>query len=287
MKKRTTSTDIENWRTERFLYHRFRLLAINQFKWSGLPETIQERHIESVLFDEGRVLFFEDKELGLLCLPAMEGTGVNVYGDPLHYSASGFNKTFHDIKLDKCVLIENNKLRMPTFLAVDYFVNQLYEVVRTRDTNIKTLKAPFFVVCDDKNVMTYKKIMEEIEKNNVAVFGDKSFNIDEAIKVFQTGVKPLTTELTDTYHDIMNEALTYLGINNANTDKKERLITSEADSNNQFIDSCASMFLEARQRACEEINKKFGLNMSVELRTPRIQEGGEDDADIEKSDLDE
>ena len=71
---------------------------------------------------------------------------------------------------------------------------------------------------------------------------------------------------------------TYLGINNANTDKRERLITSEADSNNQFIDSCGAMFLEARQRACEEINKKFGLNIKCELRTTREQsadpEGG-------------
>jgi len=287
MKKRTTSTDIDNWRTERFLYHRFKMLAINQFKWNGLPETIQERHIEHVLFDEGRVLFFEDKTDGLFCLPAMEGLGVNVYGDPLHYTATGFNRTFKNIPLDKCVLIENNKLRMPTFLAIDYFVNQLYEIIRTRDTNIKTLKAPFFVVCDDKSVLTYKKLMEEIEKNNFAVFGDKSFNIEDAIKVFQTGVKCLTAELTDVYHDIMNEALTYLGINNANTDKRERLITSEADSNNQFIDSCASMFLEARQRACEEINKKFGLTVSVELRTPRIEEAEEGEIDnVDKSEHD-
>lgn len=278
-KKRTTSTDIDNFRAERFLYHRFKLLAINQFKWTGLPETIEERHIERVLFEEGKVLFFEDKELGLLCLPVMEGMGLNVYGDPLHYNANGFGQSFNHIPLDKCTLIENNKLRMPTKIAVDYFVNQLYEVVRTRDTNIKTLKAPFFVVCDDKSVLTYKKLMEEIESNNFAVFGDKSFNVAEAVQVFQTGVKPLTAELTDTYHDIMNEALTYLGINNANTDKRERLITSEAESNNQFIDSCASMFLEARQRACEDINKKFGLNISVELRCPRAQEGGDDGLD--------
>ena len=167
---------------------------------------------------------------------------------------------------------------MPTALAVSYFVDQLYEVVRTRDVNLQTLKAPFFIVSEDKTVLTFKKILEEIMANNVAVFGDKSYDIDKAIKVFQTGVKPITGELTDLYHDIMNEALTYLGINNANTDKRERLITSEADSNNQFIDSCGAMFLEARQRACEEINKKFGLNIKCELRTTREQsadpEGG-------------
>ena len=270
-KQRTTNTDITNLKTEHFLYYRFKMLALNQFKWTGLPETIEERHIESVLFDEGKVLFFEDKTRGLLCLPCFEGLGVNVYGDPLKYTATGFGETFKNIPRKECVLIENNKLRMPTSLAVSYFVDQLFEVVRTRDVNLQTMKAPFFIVTEDKSVLTFKKILEEIMKNNVAVFGDKSFNIEEAVKVFQTGVKPMTGELTDLYHDIMNEALTYLGINNANTDKRERLITSEADSNNQFIDSCASMFLEARQRACEEINKKFGLNIKCELRVTREQ----------------
>lgn len=268
MKKRTTTTDVDNIITESFLYKRFELLALNTFKWTGLPETIEERHIERVLFHEGKALFFEDKLDGFLCLPCGFGQGVNVYGDPLSYHATGFN--YHKkVPASDAVLIENNKLRMPTQLAIFYFAKQLYELVRTRDVNVKTLKAPFIVACDDKNVLTMKKILEEIDSNNFAIFGDKSFNLEEAVKVLQTGVKCLTAELTDAYHDIMNEALTYLGINNANTDKRERLITSEAESNNQFIDSCAEMFLEARKRACEAINDKFGLNISVELRNQR------------------
>lgn len=279
-KKRTTGADVENIRANHFLYKRFELLALNTFKWEGLPDTIQERHIERVLFNEGQALFFKDAALGLLCLPCMDGGRLNVYGDPLTYNAHGYgNASFRDIALENCVLIENNKLRMPTAFAIEYFSDQLFEIVRTRDVNIKTLKAPFFIVCDDKSVLTYKKIMEEIDNNAVAVFGDKSFNIDDAVKVFQTGAKCLTAELTDTYHDVMNEALTYLGINNANTDKRERLITSEAESNNQFIDSCAGMFLEARQRAAKEINKKFGLNISVDYRTKREPEGGIDNVE--------
>ena len=267
-KKRTTTTDVDNIITESFLYERFRLLALNQFKWTGLPETIEERHIERLLFDEGRALFFEDKLNGLLCLSCDYGDRLNVYGDPTYYRATGFNYS-KKLPVDECVLIENNKLRMPTRKAILYFVNQLYEVIRTRDVNIRTLKAPFIITADDKSILTLKKVMEEIDNNNFAIFGDKSYNLQEAIAVFQTGVKCLTGELTDVYHDIMNEALTYMGINNANTDKRERLITSEAESNNQLIDSCAEMFLEARQRACERINAMFGLNVSVELRTSR------------------
>lgn len=276
-KKRLTATDADNILTEHFLTDRFALLALNKFEWEGLPPTIQERHIERVLYDEGKALFFVDPELGPLCLPCM-GIGANVYGDPTAWHVNGFG--YHrTIDIDKGVLIENNKLWMPTKKIVTYFVNQLYEVIRTRDVNIKTLKRPFFIKTDQKNELTVKNMLSRIEDNEWAVFGDKNMGLDNAVEVFQTGVQCLTTELTDTYHDILNEALTYLGINNANTDKRERLITSEADANNQLIDSCADLFLESRERACKFINERFGLNVSVKIRTERegVREEGKPD----------
>ena len=66
--------------------------------------------------------------------------------------------------------------------------------------------------------------------------------------------------------NILNECLTFLGINNANTDKRERLVTNEVDSNNEMIQINSDVMLETRKQACEEINKMFGLNISVERR---------------------
>lgn len=263
--KRVTKTDVVNVLTEHFLYKRFKLLALNMFKWTGLEALgIEERHIENWLFDEGQCVVFKDKYYGLMCLKGM-GIGQNILEDPTSYRVTG-NKYTKEVPADKCVLVENNKLRMPTHEVIVYFTNQLYRTVRTRDVNVDTLKLPFVAACTDKNVLTAKKIMESIDNNEPCLVIDKDvMNIDD-IKILPTGVKPYTAELTDLYHDIMNEALTYLGINNANTDKKERLITSEADANNQLIECCSEMFLEARKRACEQINEMFGTNLSVELR---------------------
>ena len=268
-KIKADKNDLMNLLTESFLYDRFRLLMINQFKWSGLDElNIQERHIENYLFDNGHCLFFEDKTDGLICLPCF-GREQNIYGDFLKYDATGFNKTFEDIDAKNAVLIENNKLRMPTEKAVLYFVNQLYELARSKDVNIKQLKLQTLFTATDNNILTVKKIIDEIDKNNWAIVTDSSMQLEEIVKAVPTGVKCMTAELRDEYNATMNEALTYFGINNSNTDKRERLITDEANANNQFIDSCAAMFLEARERACDEINKKFSLNISVELRNKR------------------
>lgn len=273
--KKANKKDIDNFITESFLYDRFRLLMINQFKWTGLDEfNIQERHLENYLFDEGYCLFFEDKQYGLMCLPCQGDGKLNVYGDYTKYRAVGNNFSC-SVPSDKCVLIENNKLRMPTHKAVFYFVQRLYDLTRTMDVNVKQLRLQTVFSATDENALTVKKIIDEIDEYNWAIITDKkAINPEEIVKAVVTGVKPLTAELTDRYNAVMNEALTYFGINNSNTDKRERLITDEANANNQLIDSCAQMFLEARKRACEEINEKFGTNINVELRNKR-EEGGQ------------
>ena len=265
-RQKLTETDLDNLQTESFLFKRFELLALNQNKWDGLPETIEERYLERVLFYEGKAFMYNHPELGTLCLPCMGVGTPNVYGEYVRYRVMGFNFT-DEVDAKDGVLIENNKLRMPTAEVVKYFIDQLYEVKRSRDTNIKQLKVQCLFATTDKNLLTLKKIIEEIDNNNWAVIADKGvMNLEEVVKALPTGVKPMLAELTDCYHDILNEGLTYLGLNNANTDKKERLITDEANANNQLIESCGEMFLESRKRACEEINKKLGLNVSVDIR---------------------
>lgn len=261
--------DVENFITESFLYERFRLLMINQFKWCGLEDlTIQERHIENYLFDNGMCAFFIDKDYGPLCLPCAGEGGPNVVGDFVKYRVTGFNYS-KTLNVDECVIIENNKMRMPTHKAVMYFVDQLFHRKRSLDVNVKQLRLQSLFTATDKNVLTVQKIIDDIDEYNWAIVEDSSMATEDIVKAVQTGVKPLLAELRDDYNAVMNEALTYFGINNANTDKRERLITDEANANNQLIDSCCQMFMESRQRACEEINKKFGLNISVELRNKK------------------
>ena len=72
--------------------------------------------------------------------------------------------------------------------------------------------------------------------------------------------------------EIWNEALTYLGINNIMINKKERLITDEANSNNELINMNLQSFLTPRLEACKQFNKKYGLEgtdkeISVRVRS--------------------
>lgn len=269
-KKRQTLTDWLNNFTYRTIYNRFRLIATSAFTWDGLPEGMQERHIETLLFEHGRAAFFEDPNMGFFCLRADESGEVNVYGDHLYYTATGFNYT-RRLPVDSFVLVENNLLRLPTLDFVMFYAYKLTEIERTMDVNIKAVKTPTVFTCDDKDVLTWKRVFQQVDGNVPAIFADKNLNVD-AVKALATGAKFLGNELTDYKRSVENELLTLLGLNNLPTDKKERLITDEANSNNQLIQSFIDLQLDARIKAAEAINMKYGLSVSCKKRTELVVE---------------
>ena len=263
-RKRANLTDLLNNLTFRTLYDKYRLLSMNAFEWDGLPEGIKERHIERNLFRFGKAIFYRKPDHDLMCLEAQDGGNVNPYGDPLWYWACGFG--VHDkVEVDKCVIIENNMLRLPTHDFVMFYVNKLAEAERTMDVNVKANKTPVVVLCDDKDVLSFKNMFRQVDGNAPAIYADKALNID-GVQALDLKTKFLGNELMDYKHSIEADLLTFLGINNPAVDKKERLITDEANSNNQLIQSFFELQLEAWERACEEINKMFGLNISVKPR---------------------
>ena len=65
---------------------------------------------------------------------------------------------------------------------------------------------------------------------------------------------------------------TFLGINNANQDKRERLVASEVDANDEQVEQARFNMLDARLDACKLINDMFGLDISVKFRNDEVQQ---------------
>lgn len=263
-RKRANLSDLLNELTFYTIYNKYKELAVTAFEWEGLPDGIKPKFIEEYLYKNGKAIFFRDPKMSYMCLPCSEGTGVNPYGEPLYYIATGYgyNKTY---SVEDCVIIENNPLRLNTDDFIMFYVNKITEAERTMDVNVKSVKTPFVFTCDDKDLLTFKRIFQQIDGNTPAIFTDKGLNPD-AINVLQTGVKFLCNEVMDYKKSVDNELLTFLGYNNVAIDKKERVNVDEANSNNEVIEAFADLQLKSRQDAVKQINEKYGLSISVKRR---------------------
>lgn len=268
--KKMTETDIAmniNNLTYIDYLNRLKLIATSLFTWKGLDEVAgfgASRFLELVLYENGRACFVKDKEKGYLALRVNPSDKLNVYMLPEKVLAwsLGYNK---DYLFDDVIYIMNNNLEIPTSQSLQLFAYRLYETERTIDTNLIAQKTPVLIEGDTKTILTLKNVYMQYSGNTPFIFGNKQFDISNKLNVLKTDAPYLIDKLENHKHEIWNEALTYLGIDNANTDKKERLITSEVESNDDLINYYLNCFYKTRKDACDRINEKYGLNIELSL----------------------
>ena len=155
---------------------------------------------------------------------------------------------------------------------MELFALRLYEAERTADVNIKAQKTPILLLIDDKQRLTIENLYSQYDGNRPFIFGDKNNLSENQLKAIKTDAPFIADKIIDYKKEIWNEALTFLGINNIMIDKKERLITDEANSNNELINLNLQSYLVPRQEACRQFNEKFGLTgtdkeISVRVRS--------------------
>lgn len=246
-------------------YKRLRLLALSVFKWENLPESMNERFLEKCLYYQGIACFVHDEKLGFLNLRCLPSEQLNVYEEALKYTAFSinYNKTFDR---DNIVLVRNNYEQLPTDTTIQLFARRLFEAERTTDVNIKAQKTPVLIKCPEKQRLTLKNLYSQYDGNSPFIFGDKDLDVSE-FTVLNTNAPFVADKLAEYKRNIWNEALTFLGINNVETEKNERLVTDEVNANNNMIQLAAETMLLTRKQAAEEFNKKYGFNVSVSVRS--------------------
>ena len=261
---------------------RLKLVATSLFTWEGLDEVAgvgASRFLELALYENGRGVFFKDDELGYMALRVNPNDKFNVYMLPTKVICYSFEynkeKDFEDV-----VYIMNNNLQKPTLETLKLFAYRLYEVEATINVNLLAQKTPVLIEGDTKTILTLKNVYMQYSGNTPFIFGNKQYDLSNRLSVLKTDAPYLIDKLTLHKHEIINECLTFLGINNANTDKKERLITDEVNSNNQLINYYLNCFYKTRKQACDEINKKYGLNISIKINDDVL-----DLLDVKKEDV--
>ena len=270
-------------------YYLLKELAINMYKWEGLPDTIDERFLELTLFENGYGVYFNDDVIGNLFLQCTIGGQLNLYRIPINRMAySVGNNSYHKYLTEKdSVIVFNNYLHTTTHISIDMFAQKLYNISRTIDVNINAQKTPILITCDDKQKMTFKNAYQQYEGNEPFIFGYKGFD-KEAFQVLQTDAPFVADKLSIEKNRIWNEAMLFLGINNNNMDKKERQISDEVNSNLEQITMSRMVGLNSRKQGADQINRMFGTNISVEYNEELnkmytdLVSGGEQTEEVEE-----
>ena len=255
---------IENNYRLNLIYNKYKMLSLNMFRWEGLPETIESRHIENSLFNYGLCLIVDDKDLGFLSVPCNYGAYMNVNNIPTEVITCGFNyiKTFKYMRedKDKCQLILNNDLAIGNEQYIFDYAQRMFEVENCIRVNINQQKFPWFVNTTPNNKKTMETMFQKVLNGEPYILGSKE-QIGN-VEVLTLNTPYIADKLNEYKYELEREILSFHGLNN-NFEKKERLLVDEVNSNNDFIDRNVELMYRQRKLACEQMNKKFGWNVKV------------------------
>lgn len=292
--------DIENpnFDARRFYENKFFGLFLNAYKFNGISRQ-QERYLLKTLWKNGTIASFiiegtrteptlkqlltnssantlknvSESENGIICFVPYAPVYYNIQDEPsvvqlINIRGATFVPT-KNMKVNEDVVIGwAHSSHAPIRSLVMYYINKIVEVENTIDTNLFIHKMPRLIVVSPEDRHRVEDLMEAIERGEKKVFLE-SDDIQAIKNVLESGAN--TSYIIDKLYaykqSLENELLTFLGINNISMEKKERLITDEANANNQIINDSSECFLDALKDFCEEVKNVLGYEMSVEAKS--------------------
>ena len=261
---------------------RFKKIALSMFVWENLPESMSARYLEECLYYKGQAALLKDDEMGFINTQCCSNGQINIYGLPTSLNCYSFGyqadrKLYTGLKdenaqKDSCILVMNTWQKVPTAATLELFCKRLTEAQLTCDVNIKAQKTPILITVDETQRLTMENLYSQYDGSRPVIFGDKNQLQSGILKAINTEAPYIADTVTEYKKEIWNEALSYLGIQNIAVNKKERLVSDEANYNNELTNLNLQSFLIPRQEAAKQFNELFGLTgtdkeISVRVRS--------------------
>lgn len=256
------------------------------FEIQGAPDGWDVNYMKERIFLDGK-LCVTDTAMGVL--PLQTGVaGINVFNHPTTcVIANPVLGSFERLIDTDCALV---------LLQYDYgnawpMINRYAALLASCDGSIavnliNSRVAAIFGAENKKEAESYKLMYDQITEGKPGVFVGEAMAKKLSERLMYNRVKEsyIADQIENLKHQIMDDFLSDLGVENANTDKRERLITNEVESNYQEIRAGAEHWLDNINEGFTKANNLYNLNLRM-IRREWKREEVNDDVHVSESDL--
>lgn len=257
-----------------------KLMSVYEWK---MPEAWSKDYFLYTLYCWGYLAVFNTDKYGVI--PQQCGLyGWDIFYRPTHAIIT--NPLLTGIlqpKIDKqCVILKVQPDYCSPMDIVNYYAGLMALSTETATVNLINSKLSYVAFAGDHGeAETMKKMFDDVYGGEPAIVIDKALKKKDGTSNWQlfnqnVGQNYIVGNILDDLRKWENKFLTDIGINNANTEKKERLVVSEVEANDQETKTLASLWLEQMQESCEKVRNMFGIELSVDWREDVSRETGEE-----------
>ena len=248
-------------------YRALKTIAMSSIKWNNVPAGVDVRAIEYILLHFGCGGMFEESG-GLLFAQATFADMVNLYYNPnevmlcapsgqyWYRHAQPWGDALGIVHDPDCAVCWDNMLREPILLTIRTYAERLARYDYVMDMNIDAQLTPWVIAAPPEKGKQRSKLRGKLQRQD-QYWEVTDTGKDELPFVMQTGAEYVADKIQANKMMLVNEVLTFLGVDNTNVDKKERVQTAEVLSNNEMIMSMRESRIKAREQFCDTANMLF------------------------------
>lgn len=288
-------------RWKAFYFNQLQNIVYQMFEWRNLPKTIEPRFVERFLHSDGHIAFWDHPLIGKMAFSG-SFTEISPYQEPLRFQSNilttlpQFNQVSFDLHtyidnieqsrdLNKGVFCSNmfshlggsNGLTLmggvshqitTSLEAVDLYSTLLADNKTAYIVATQQLKIPFILKVDQNHLLSAKNMVNKLQQNSMAIFLDKDSTMVDEVKVlptFNPAYINVLDKLEEQRKNYIIEFLNYFGIYHFESDKKERLITSEVSSSLSATNHQLNKFLMPRMEAAKIMNELWQIPESKKI----------------------
>ena len=264
-KRNITCDEIDNIDIYNFYRCRLINLALSQFEYHNLPDTMNRRYFEkAMLFNQTAAIYKVKGTDVLLSTGYVDKGTLDIYGEPTAIYGVGVGAG--QIETDEFVLFYDNEARECLVRYIDLYAKLLYEVHQTLRSNLRQQVRPYIITTNKKQELTFRSLFKKIFSFEPVIGIDQTQRLKEDINVLDLKVDFKGIEMMDLLKTIWAEAISMLGIS-PRTTKKERVITDEIMMNRQEDILSLNARLLNRVEGINKVNEMFGTDITVNVAT--------------------
>ena len=254
----------------------------SMFKWSGLPDTIPARWLESYLLVDGYCCVI-NTDKGLIATNGGIGADPNEYYIPTKFIVSnpyipdkysaGRNYTVNTLDgSDDAVFVRNDIYTIGLMPMLVKYCSQMVENdISMNIADIMARASAALSAADDQTKASAELWLKKLIKGEIGIIGETPFlvaNQEQSLRTNPIGtVAGTLTDLIE-YHQYLKAGLfNEIGLNSNYNMKREAINSNESQLNDDALHPFIDIMLECRKEAAEQINKMFGTSISVEFNS--------------------
>ena len=265
--------------------------AVSVFEWSGIPDWWSDVYFKYVLAGAGYVAVLETEEYGIIPQWCTFNGKRTVFYEPAGIIVT--NPAFKGNRQYECTLgLDAELIRMtPDYNGIGdiigYYGDQLALTAEALGVNtINTKSALVFASANKTAAESFKKMMDQIQSGNPAVFVDKDLYNDDGSVNWQLFIADLKNmyiapDLISSLARIEAQFDSYIGLPNlAGMEKKERMISDEVNMNNVSTYSRAELWKDNIDKSLLNVNAMFNLSIKCDWKhSPEDLKPEQEDSD--------